>query len=121
MSYQDNTGVNVISQRKTQLTLFAPVALFLALFLGIALLASEKNRIAAQTPDVVKTYHSCEYLGKDAVMLQYQVWEYISTSCGHFNQPYKDFGFEKGKTYDIDVTKSATNGTYMSKVTVSSK
>lgn len=54
-------------------------------------------------------------------MVAYQVWEYLSTSCGDFTKPLKKYELEKGKFYDIETTRSATNGVHISKVTLSTK
>jgi hypothetical protein len=101
---------------------YVPVIGFIVGMLGICLLGSnvqENKAAAAKVPDVVNTYHNCEYLGKDYVMVGGSVWTYLSTSCGRFEQPLKKFDLEKGKTYEIETTRSATKGSYISDVTPS--
>lgn len=97
-----------------------PVTLMMLVALGVCLLgsnAADRHSEAAKVPDVIKTYHNCEYLGKDYVMVDGgSVWTYLSTSCGRFNQPYKKYEWEKGKSYEIETTRSATNGVSISKI-----
>jgi hypothetical protein len=105
-------------------SMYAPVALLVLVTLGVCLLGSnvaDRRSAAAKVPDVIATYQSCEYRGETAVMVAYQVWEYLSTSCGDFTKPLKKYELEKGKFYDIETTRSATNGVHISKVTLSTK
>lgn len=103
-------------------SIYAPIAAVVLVTLGVCLLgsnAADRNAAEAKVPDVVKTYHSCEYLGEDHVMAAGEVWSYLSTSCGRFDPPYKKHEWEKGKSYEIQTTLSATKGSYISKVTPS--
>lgn len=114
----------VSNTRKTFfMIVWNPVTLIMLLGFGVCLLGSnvaERREVAAKIPDVVMTYHNCEYLGEEYVMAAGVVWSYLSTSCGRFDPPYKPpykkYEWEKGKSYEIQTTHSSTQGDYISKV-----
>ena len=99
--------------------IYGPVVLFVALFVGIAALGvhtANQRAASLAVPDVVMTYQDCEYHGDSSVMIRGVMFESVSTSCGVFNKPGKDWGFVKGEKFDIEVTKSAVRGKYISDV-----
>lgn len=102
---------------------YNPVTLVMLVALGVCLLgsnAADRHAEAVKVPDVVKTYHNCEYLGQENVMAAGVAWSYLSTSCGRFDPPYKKYELEKGKHYEIQTTHSSTLGDFISKITPSS-
>lgn len=110
----------MVEQNASLRSVYTPLALFLLGALGICLWASnvaEGKAAAALVPDVVKTYHNCEYLGKDHVMVSGgSVWSYLSTSCGRFDDTLQRLELEKGQSYDIQTTRSTAKGSYISKI-----
>jgi hypothetical protein len=103
-------------------SVYGPLALFVlgaVLLMGFASNTRAEKEEMAKIPDEITSHSNCEVTAKSATLIGGVIWDTIQSSCGYFNDPLV-FEMEKGKVYDIEVAKSSSGQSRISKVTLSS-